>query len=175
MMESSLIINITFHKFPYRLISYYIAIFFLSSLLLFPSDANASDESYIRRSNLQVWQLIQKKISPPASSYRPSDLRKSSHQVRFLEKSPIDYKERDLGPQEAKGSFQGSVRSRSEDLNLLPRSHESSTRFYGSAEGRNVMSSERSIPQPRIKKTRRTELRQTNTRIQELISQWKYE
>jgi hypothetical protein len=67
------------------------------------------------------------------------------------------------------------VRPRSEDLNLLPRSHESSTTFYGSAEGRNVMNSERSIPQPRIKKKRRTELRQTNTRIQELITQWKYE
>ena len=175
MMESFLIKSTTFHNFPYRQISFFIAIFFLSFLLLFSSDVIASDESYIRRSNHQVWQLIQKKISPPPSSYRPADLRKSSHQVRFLEKSPIDYKERDLGSQEAKGSFQGSVRSRSEDLNLLPRSHESSTSFYGSAEGRNVMNSERSIPQPRIKKNRRTELRQTNTRIQELITQWKYE
>ena len=175
MMESSLILSTTFHKYPYRQISFFIAIFFLFSLLLFSSDVMASEESYIRRSNHQVWQLIQKKISPPPSSYRPADLRKSSHQVRFLEKSPIDYKERDLGSQEAKGSFQGSVRPRSEDLNLLPRSHESSTTFYGSAEGRNVMNSERSIPQPRIKKKRRTELRQTNTRIQELITQWKYE
>ena len=175
MMESFLIISPPFHKYCYRQISFFIAICFLSFLLLFSSDANASDESYIRRSNHQVWQLIQKKISPPPSSYRPVDLRKSSHQVRFLEKSPIDYKERDLGTQESKGSFQGSVRSRSEDLNLLPRSHESSTSFYGSAEGRNVMNSERSIPQPRIKKKRRTELRQTNTRIKELITQWKYE
>ena len=124
MMESSLILSTTFHKFPYRQISFFIAIFFLSFLLLFSSDAIASEESYIRRSNHQVWQLIQKKISPPPSSYRPADLRKSSHQVRFLEKSPIDYKERDLGTQESKGSFQGSVRPRSEDLNLLPRSQE---------------------------------------------------
>ena len=175
MMESYLILSTPFHKNLYRQISFFIAIFFLSFLLLFSSDANASEESYIRRSNHQVWQLIQKKISPPPSSYRSADLRKSSHQVRFLEKSPIDYKERDLGTQESKGSFQGSVRSRSEDLNLLPRSHESSTSFYGSAEGRNVMNSERSIPQPRIKKKRRTELRQTNTRIKELITQWKYE
>ena len=174
MMESFLIKSTTFHIFHNRQISFFIAIFFLFSLLLFSSDVIASDESYIRRSNLQVWQLIQKKISPPPSSYRPSDLRKSSHHVRFLEKSPIDYKERDLGPQEAKGSFQGSVSSRSEDLNLIPRSYESSTRFYGSAEGRNVMNSERSIPQPRIKKKRRTELRQTNTQIQELITKWKY-
>ena len=174
-MESYLILSTPFHKNLYRQISFFIAIFFLSFLLLFSSDANASEESYIRRSNHQVWQLIQKKISPPPSSYRSADLRKSSHQVRFLEKSPIDYKERDLGTQESKGSFQGSVRSRSEDLNLLPRSHESSTSFYGSAEGRNVMNSERSIPQPRIKKKRRTELRQTNTRIKELITQWKYE
>jgi hypothetical protein len=155
MMESFLIKSTTFHIFPHRQISFFIAIFFLFSLLLFPSDVIASDESYIRRSNHQVWQLIQKKISPPPSSYRPADLRKSSHQVRFLEKSPIDYKERDLGSQEAKGSFQGSVRPRSEDLNLLPRFHESSTSFYGSAEGRNVMNSERSIPQPRIKKKRK--------------------
>ena len=175
MMESFLIISTISNKFPYKQISFFIAIFFLFFLLLFSSDAIASEESYIRRSNHQVWQLIQKKISPPQSSYRPADLRKSSHQVRFLEKSPIDYKERDLGSQEAKGSFQGSVRLRSEDLNLLPRSHESSTSFYGSAEGRNVMNSERSIPQPRTKKKRRTELRQTNTRIQELITQWKYE
>ena len=175
MMESFLIKSTKFHISPHRQISFFIAIFFLFSLLLFSSDVIASDESYIRRSNHQVWQLIQKKISPPPSSYRPADLRKSSHQVRFLEKSPIDYKERDLGSQEAKGSFQGSVRPRSEDLNLLPLSHESSTSFFGSAEGRNVMNSERSIPQPRIKKKRRTELRQTNTRIRELITQWKYE
>ena len=174
-MKSFLIISTISNKFPYRQISFFIAIFFLSFLLLFYSNVIASEESYIRRSNHQVWQLIQKKISPPPSSYRPADLRKSSHQVRFLEKSPIDYKERDLGSQEAKGSFQGSVRPRSEDLNLLPRSYESSTSFYGSAEGRNVMNSERSIPQPRIKKKQRMELRQTNTRIQELISQWKYE
>ena len=175
MMESSLILSSAFHKNLFRQIYFFIVIFFLSFLLLFSSDAIASDEHYIRRSNHQVWQLIQKKISPPPSSYRPADLRKSSHQVRFLEKSPIDYKERDLGSQEVKGSFQENVRPRSEDLNLLPRSHESSTSFYGSAEGRNVMNSERSIPQPRIKKKRRTELRQTNTRIQELITQWKYE
>ena len=175
MMESSRIKSTLFHKFPYRQTSFFIAIFFLFSLLLFASDVIASDESYIRRSNHQVWQLIQKKISPTPSSYRSADMRKSSHQVRFLEKSPIDYKERDLGIQESKGSFQGNVRSRSEDLNLLPRSHESSTSFYGIAEGRNVMNSERSIPQPRIKKKRRTELRQTNTRIKELITQWKYE
>ena len=175
MMESFFIKSTSFHIFHNRQISFLIAIFFLFSLLLFSSDAIASEESYIRRSNHQVWQLIQKKISPPPSSYRPADLRRSSHQVRFLEKSPIDYKERDLSSQEAKGSFQGSVRPRSEDLNQLPRSHESSTSFYGNADGRNVMNSERSIPQPRIKKKRRTELRQTNTRIQELITQWKYE
>ena len=151
------------------------AFFLITSYFMFPIAIDASEDAYLRQSNFLVWQLIHKKTSPPASSYRPSELRRSSHKVRFLEKSPIDYKERELGSQEAKGSFQGNVRSRSEDLNQNPRSHESSTPFYGNAEGRNVMNSERSIPQSRIKKKRRSELRQTNNRIQELISQWKYE
>ena len=112
-------LSTTFHKYPYRQISFFIAIFFLFSLLLFSSDVIAS-ESPISEGVTTRFGNSFKKISPPPSSYRPADLRKSSHQVRFLEKSPIDYKERDLGSQEAKGSFQGSVRPRSEDLNLLP-------------------------------------------------------
>ena len=149
--------------------------FFLTFYFMLPIAIDASEDAYLRQSNFLVWQLIHKKTSPPASPYKPSELRRSSHKVRFLEKSPIDYKERELGSQEAKGSFQGNVRSRSEDLNQIPRSHESSTPFYGNAEGRNIMNYERSIPQPRIKKKHRSELRQTNNRIQELISQWKYE
>ncbi len=61
MMESFLIKSPTFHKYPFKQISFFIAIFFLFSLLLFSSDVFASEESYIRRSNHQVWQLIQKK------------------------------------------------------------------------------------------------------------------
>ena len=151
------------------------AFFFITSYFMLPIAIDASEDAYLRQSNFRVWQLIHKKTSPPASPYRPSELRRSSHKVRFLEKSPIDYKERELSSRKAKGSFQGNVRSRSEDLNQIPRSQESSTPFYGNAEGRNVMNSERSIPQSRIKKKRRSELRQTNNRIQELISQWKYE